>query len=465
MRTLFPKDFNWPIFIGLALLIRVSFGEMSYVSYFSVLLSLHHFILFFNSVGKILPVRYLLGLFMCIQFFIGPSLSYNGFDEYQYVVYRMRVTEGEYFSYAIPAVVSFIIGLHTFSENLLGENLNEDNIKKFVAKHSKLPYIFIILGFFTSVLSEYFSSQLAFVFYLLGSLKFIGLFMLVLGTDSIKPLPLVLVIGSIVSSSLGDGMFHDLLTWIIFVASVYAIKYRFGLNIKLLGLGIFIVMAIIIQQMKGVYRTTIGTKGGGDLETFTELYEQQSEKKDFFGFESLAPAVTRINQGFIITNIMVMVPDKEPYANGAELYQILEAAFLPRFIAPNKLQAGDRSIFLKYSGIRLRQGTSMGLSSLGDAYINFGLVGGCIFMFVLGFAYNWILKTFEKKSLKYPMLILFVPLVFYYPIRPDCELQTILGHVVKSCFLIYLMMTFWKDVFKARVASYKEMIRKPALTT
>ena len=145
---------------------------------------------------------------------------------------------------------------------------------------------------------------------------------------------------------------------------------------------------------------------------------------------------------------MYTVPSQVPFSNGEEMYQIFEAGVLPRFMAPNKLKAGDRSIFMKYSGLRIRSGTSMGLSSLGDAYINYGLTGGCIFMFLLGVFYNAILLVFYKNSQYFPVLILFTSIVFYYPIRPDCELQTILGHVLKSCFLIYLMIQFFKNTFR-----------------
>jgi len=144
---------------------------------------------------------------------------------------------------------------------------------------------------------------------------------------------------------------------------------------------------------------------------------------------------------------MTNVPEKVPFAHGAELYQLLEAAVLPRIIAQNKLNAGDKFLFTKYSGIPLSIGTSMGLSSVGDAYINFGIFGGCIFMFLLGLFYSEVLNSFKKHSKYYPTLILFVPLVFYYPIRPDCELQTILGHLIKSCFLIFLMIQIWGNRF------------------
>ncbi|CAN5690196.1 hypothetical protein BH11BAC3_BH11BAC3_39520 [soil metagenome] len=446
MKTLFGTEFNWGGFVIAAVVIRVLFVDMSWFSYFAVILSLHHFMLLFNSIGNVIPVRYLLGAFMCVQFFIGPTLAYNGLDEYQYYHYKMQIPEADYFTYAIPAVMSFIIGLHIIAGKLNGEIVDEDQIYLFVQKHSQLPYYFIGIGFVSSFIAAFFSSELAFVFYLLAGFKFIGLFLLVLGSNELKILPLVVVISSIVASSLGDGMFHDLLTWLIFIGSVFAIKYKFGFNLKLAACSIFVFLAVTIQMLKGAYRSSGDDRG---IETFSKLYEAQNEDKGIFSFEKLAPATVRINQGFIITNIMKNVPAVEPFSDGKEMYQIFEAGILPRIIAPDKLQAGDRTIFMKYSGLRIRAGTSMGLSSIGDAYLNFGITGGCIFMFMLGLLYSGILHVFYKQSIKYPLLILFTPLAFYYPIRPDCELQTILGHLFKSCFLIYVMVQFFRSSLKA----------------
>ena len=180
------------------------------------------------------------------------------------------------------------------------------------------------------------------------------------------------------------------------------------------------------------------------------LFRSENEEKGVFSFSNLAESNVRINQGFIITNIMATVPAREQYANGTELYALIEAAIMPRIFAPDKLNAGDRSIFTKYTGIPLQEGTSMGLSTLGDAYINFGLFGGALFMFILGLLYSEVLILFHKNSTLYPVLILFTALVFYYPIRPDCETQTILGHLVKSCMLVFGVIYFWRSSFISR---------------
>ena len=271
---------------------------------------------------------------------------------------------------------------------------------------------------------------------------------MILGGKRLKILPLFLVYGSIILSSLGEGMFHDLITWLIMLGAVMAIKFKPGLNLKLILSASFVFLIVIIQQVKGGYREATGKGNEAGVETFQKVYEEGQENNTIFTFQSFVISNVRINQGFIITNIMQNVPAKVPFANGDELAQLLEAAFLPRFIAPNKLNAGDRALFVKYSGIQIRKGTSMALSSIGDAYINFGIIGGGIFMFFLGLLYSEVLKGFYKLSKYYPLLLLFTPLVFYYPIRPDCELQTILGHLVKSCFLIFVIFLIWKKHFK-----------------
>ena len=447
MKTLFTPNFNWAIFILVALIIRVTFLDLPALAFIAILISLYQFALLFHSIGHFIPVRYLLGSMMCLQFFIGPALAYNGLEQYAYFMYKMRVPAVEYFSYAIPAVCSFIFGLHLFAGNLDGEAVDEERIKVFVKSNPQLPYIFIILGFSASVLSTFFSSDVGFVFYLLGSFKFIGLFLLILGSKQLKPVPMIIVIGSIISSSLGEGMFHDLLTWIIFTAAIFAIKYKFTFKTKVIGAASFILLALAIQILKGSFRKALAGGETGNVETLANVYEEQNSQKGLFNYESIASSNTRINQGWIITNIMITVPNIEPYSNGAELMQLLEAAILPRILAPDKLRAGDPEILRKYSGIRVAPGTSMALSSIGDAYINYGAWGGCIFMFIMGLMYSFILSKYKQYSRDYPVLMLFTTLSFYYPIRPDCELQTIWGHLFKSLFLIFVVIQVWKYVF------------------
>ena len=463
MDTLFKVKYNWGFYFLLLIFIKLIWIDLSWVSFVAIAITIHQFLLLFYSVGTVIPVRYLAGSFMCVQMLLGPALAYNGLDAYQRYETQMRIPEMEYMAYAIPAVTLFIVGLHITAGKLKGEVLNEIEIARFINNSGNLPYIFIGVGFLSSYISGFFGAELGFVFYLLSGFKFIGAFMIILGNKQLKTWVLVLVFGSIIASSLQTAMFHDLLTWLIMLGAVLAIKFKPNITIKAVAAFAFIVMAVIIQQVKGDYRQSAytGSGGGAGLESFQNAVEKADEGNSLFSSTSLAKSNIRINQGYIITNIMNTVPEKVPFENGKELMQILEAAFLPRIIAPNKLNAGDRTIFMKYSGLVLLPGTSMGLSSMGDAYINFGILGGCIFMFCLGLLFSEVLNGFYKYSQYYPFLLLFTPLVFYYPIRPDCELQTSLGHLVKSCFLIYMLVLFWKrDLSKVQ----SKKVIDPSLT-
>jgi hypothetical protein len=453
--TLFNVKFNWGVYLLSLIFIKMLWPDMSWWSLGALAISIQQFLLLFFSIGAIIPIRYIAGTFMCLQMLIGPTFAYNGLDQYQFIDFKMKIPEAAYFAYAIPAVLLFILGLHVTAGKLKGEIINEAEIGKFIDNSGQLPYIFIGIGFLSGYVAGSFGSELAFVFVLLGGFKYIGLFMLLLGTKQLKLWLMILVFGSIIASSLSVAMFHDLLTWLIMLGAVLAIKFKPNVTLKAIATTGFILLAVIIQQLKAEYRQTLSSQAG-NFDTFENVYQESSGS--IFDFKSLASSNVRINQGFILTNIMKTVPEQVPFENGKELMKILEAAFLPRIIAPNKLNAGDRTLFMKYSHIALRPGTSMALGAMGDAYVNFGIMGGCIFMFFLGLVFSEVLNAFYKFSKAFPFLLLFTPLVFYYPIRPDCELQTSLCHLVKSCFLIYMMLLFWKKDLSKVLRKSKDKI-------
>ncbi len=461
MNSLLGVNINWPVFFIMAFITLLIPG-ITIFSYCAILITLHQFLLLFYSIGYVNPVRYFFGSLMCLQLLLGPTFAYN----VDIAKIQMRIPQAEYFSYVIPAVIFFIIGLHISCRKLEGEVLDEEKIKAYITSNKNLPFVFIGIGFLASYISDFFSSDVAFVFYLLSGMKFIGVFMIIMGSKKLKPLSLIIVYGSVFASSLQGAMFHDLLTWLIFLGAIFAIKYKPSVYIKAIMTIAFIVLSIFIQSVKKDYRTATQEAGKSTgVETLTGVYEENETQGSFLGAKSLSKNIVRINQGYIVTNVMKTVPSVVPYSKGEELNQILIAAILPRIIAPDKLTAGNQELFTKYTGLPLRKGTSMALSSVGDAYVNFGIAGGCIFMFFLGLLYSEVLKAFYRYGKNFPVLLLFVPLVFYYPIRPDCELQTILGHLVKSCFLIFVIFLVWKKQFKVVTQSSGESIHSDTLVS
>ncbi|MES2628589.1 MAG: hypothetical protein V4616_06430 [Bacteroidota bacterium] len=419
------------------------------------------FYLFIHSMSNIvvktnteLPIRDLFGAFFCLQYLIGPALVYGVFADYQLETYKMKLTSDEYFSFTLPAILLFHIGLW-IGEGKKGLVIDLEKVQNGLARVEKWAYSFLIIGFVASLATPFFPTSLGFVFYLLGGVKYCAVFMLMLGRSKVPKTVLVLVFGGLLLSAFTQVMFHDLLTWVLFLAIFAAVRYKFAFSTKLLGLSIFIVLVLFLQLVKIFLRQEIWKN---NKEFSTEVLidvtaTASAEKKGIFSKESIAPNLVRINQGWIVTNVMTNVPRKVPHTNGDLMYMYFEAALLPRFIAPDKLRAGDPEIFIKYSGHMIDKGTSMGLSPMADGYVDFGWNGGIIFLGVYGLAYGLALRYYRRLSDKNALWLIFIPLIFIYPIRPDCETQTSFGHFVKASFLLWLLFTlFFKNAVEVNTA-------------
>lgn len=460
--SLFKVKFNWLVLFVLSVVFYAAFPQISLLSYLAIVITLQQILLLFYSLNYIIPIRYLAGSLMCVQMLVGPVFAYNGANSYQYFKYKMQVSEMEYFSYAIPACIFFIIGLHVFS-NLKGEFANKAYVEKFVADNPKIMYWFIGIGFVASFGSGIEGNLTTYFFYIISGFQFVGVFIMMLGSKILKPAPLIFVFGSVLISAFATSMFHDLITWSIFLIAVICIKYKPAVWVKAIFGVVFMLAIVVLQVVKGTYRNiaSYGSNNGG-IEAFQNVVENANEDGTLFSNKALANATVRINQGFIVTYVMRNIPAREPYANGEELYRILEAAILPRFLAPNKLRAGDNSMIEKYAGFHINYNTSMSLSALGDGYANFGAIGGCIFMLGLGGLFNAILIGFNNRGKVVPIILVFIPLVFYYPIRPDTALQTSLGHMVKVSVVLYIFSIIWEEKLKRKVSTEKIKLKEEA---
>jgi hypothetical protein len=386
-----------------------------------------------------------------LQFLLGPALAYNGMDYYTFDMYKMKVSSNEYFSFMIPVFIAFCIGFNIYCKKFQIK-LSRQNIDQWMVQNPKTPYHLIGIGFLASLISPIFPPSLTFVFYLLSSFKYVGLFSLLLSFQTLKVNLMLLIYGLILVSSFQGGMFHDLLTWIIVLCLVLAYRYKPTWQLKLAGILGFVLFAIFIQSIKQGLRAQTWY---GNKEASFELVEDvtadiNKSNGGLLSLENLGPNFVRINQGWVLASAMNHVPKNIGHAHGELLSQYLYSAIIPRFIDDSKLTAGSQEVFNKYSGHQIEKGTSIGLGLFTDAYVDFGDYGDFgagIYVFFFGLLYGYILNQFAKKSSQYPILILFVVMVFIYPIRPDCETQTALGHLIKSTILIFAMFTVFRKKF------------------
>ena len=124
-----------------------------------------------------------------------------------------------------------------------------------------------------------------------------------------------------------------------------------------------------------------------------------------------------------------------------------EAAFLPRILAPDKLMSGDKKIFNSFSGHQIDQNTTMGLGVFADGYIAYGYWGVMFFTFGLGLLFNITFRIVESWAKSSEFSVLMVMPFLNYAIRPDCELQTTINHLVKGLIVFGILVTLTKFNF------------------
>jgi hypothetical protein len=175
------------------------------------------------------------------------------------------------------------------------------------------------------------------------------------------------------------------------------------------------------------------------------IKDVNEDRDGLYNIQNLPVLAIRINQGWLVSLVMENVPSIVRHTDGKLINLYMQSAFLPRFLRKFKLMSGNQEIFTKYTGKDLNEGTVMVLGLFSDAYIDFGRYGAVIFIFIFGSFHSYILKQFFINSNKYPILILFIMISFYYSIRPDNDTQTSLAHLFKSIFLIYIGFKIFKN--------------------
>ena len=415
-------------------------------SVFGVIIFFYWFIKLIKNLNEHLPLIELLIFMYALQYLFGPALTYNGFEEY--TNYKMLIAPDTYFKYTISVFFSMIIGIRLFFDPKTFK-INMPKINVWLSYNLLIPYYLIFIGILAPLTKDFFPSSLSFIEYLLESFKMIGLFMLIVSKQKIKPILIILIYGLIFLSAFYGGMFHDLLTWLVALGMILSYRYKPKLEIKIIGIIVFVLFAIFIQSIKGGLREQIWY---GGAETNTQILtdvviENKEETGGLLSLSNIGPQITRINQGWILGNVIENVPNNVPHSYGSNIKKYLFSAVMPRILAPDKMNAGEKELFILYTGHFIDVGTSMGLGLFADAYIEFGSYGALVYVFLFGAFYGFVLNKFLKYSIEYPVLILFSILAFIYPMRPDCETQTVLGHLLKTIMLLTIIFYFNKRSF------------------
>jgi hypothetical protein len=380
----------------------------------------------------------------CLQWIVAPWLAAK--YPSRMVVYHMTLPIDEYLSYAVPATIALWVGLHLPASRILSATWALPEIEPLSKPVRRTLDAAIVIGLIVEVYSEYVPSQLAFLGYLIASLRFVGaLGWMITKTPGWMIRVLVVMLHFVATQSAGGGMFYLVVHWGGYFLLVYGFMKRWRMTMAM-ALIVGIMALGLLQTIKPTFRASlVEERPSGPVEAFTRLtsmlWERISEGHAFDPNADTGDTLVRFNQGWIIARIMTHVPAEEPYAAGQTLADAAIFTIVPRFLVPSKREGASTQLFFRFTGIKLPPNTRMGLGVIGELYANFGRLGGVLATLVYGGVMGWILLFFAVRAQKNPLWWAVAPAVLLPCVEPGFNVEDVTNHIVKGAVVF---MIVWK---------------------
>ena len=403
------------------------------------------------------------------QWIVGAKIGYNiGEVHYKYYMY---IEEDLYMSFVVPGVILFYIGL-----NLIDNQLSLSSVSIYIESNRGIVLrntrIISIVGLFSFALTKSINiPQLAFILYLSNLLIYVSIahYMYLFPQKKYRIFLVSLLFMFVLS--LQSGLFHNFIIVASFLAFfLFAEHTSFLRKMALISIGFASLYAI--QLVKSEYRAIIWESQGdvGVFSAFFTVLEQEFFPQTSFvtntldakgDLEERSDVNSRLNQGWIISKVMDNIPKNRDYFEGSTVIESIESAILPRLLFPNK-KGADQAIvnFKNMSGLQLNEGTSMGLSVIGEFYGNYGVVGGWVAMFlyglILAISIKFIISVLGYNS---PLILLWLLLFFFQVVKAETELMKVVNHLVKS-ILFFVALRFVLSLFNIELFQRSKTIGK-----
>jgi hypothetical protein len=428
-------------------------------------LSLVTVIMVLDKLGKGIVLRELMALHGCVVCLLMPLLGYLVYDHNNRLsamwVRYMPISEDRYFGLALPAMAGFIFTVCWPMNNLPatdnGKNLQDvlKKAKEILGRKPMIGIMLLIIGIGVFSVSDFLPQSLQFAFLLFFFSAFAGLLYLYFTPHVSYKTPILLLFGAfIVFHALRTGMFTIIAYMGITLFSFFFIGRKSPMWKKLIGFTVSIFLLLVIQSVKQSYRklTWSHEYEGSRALLFTSLVQQRlATSSGESTADAFFPMYYRTNQGYNVAMVMKRIPDLQPYDNGVNLATTFASALVPRVLWPDKPEAGGKFNMKYYTGYVI-EGWSTNVGPLGEAYGSFGVIGGIIYMTLMGAFVRWSYRRVFLIANRIPLMIFWIPVLFYqvtYALESD-TLQ-ILNSLFKAAFFVWILTKFapqWFGIVK-----------------
>lgn len=398
---------------------------------------------FVLELGSGIPVDSLILLVAALQWLVAPVLSYAGLAPH--AKYRMYVPEQEYLLLAVPGTVCLAVGLSLFRRRRsIRESLYAIAWAEEIARQNHyLPWALVIVGGACSILGSFAPPSLAFLFFLLSNVTYIGIIAALYSRRQERWWMLAGAGVWMLLVSTRYNVFHDLLLWTAFIGLYLAVKVRLSVVKRAVAVMAFGLLVFVIHTVKIEIRQMLLAQAatGSSIELFGTVLDETffGEERDPLDDRALASLITRLNQGWIVSRVMEQVPARRPFADGETIELAVRAAFLPRILDPGKVGAGGRALFERFTGFRLAA-ASMGLSLLGEGYGNYGTAGAALFLLAYGAFISLLLRIYWRWSTRHPIGGFWLPLMFLHAVKAETDFVVVLNYLTKGLAVTVVMV-------------------------
>ncbi|MEP7278880.1 MAG: hypothetical protein ABI813_09580 [Bacteroidota bacterium] len=374
----------------------------------------------------------------------------------------MPVPANIYFPFAMPAIAGFVFAICLpFSQKGANDEGNFiidrfKQIKGILANQGNTALYLLIWGVFCSFMAPFAPESLRFFITLFFWASFAAILYIYFSTTLPYRRPALIVFTIFIFlQAVQQGMFTVVAYMGMTIFSFVFLGKHSGMFKKLTIFTVSLFALLLIQSIKNVYRdyTWRGKKGVVESKTllFTHLIsEKLNDPSDLFTQKAMFPIYMRTNQGFNVALVMRRFPSVKKFDNGDNLLLSLGASLVPRFLWPDKPEAGGKYNMFYYTGFIIR-GWSTNVGPLGEAYGSFGPLGGIVYMFFLGLFIRWAYLKVFQVSRKMPLIIFWLPLLFFQ-VSYSAENDTlqILNSLTKGVLFIYILYKIFPSIYIPR---------------
>ncbi|MBL7698731.1 MAG: hypothetical protein JNK79_11250 [Chitinophagaceae bacterium] len=429
-------------------------GMYAEVTVILFLLCLARLILKIGNGSFFLELLHIYAAFSCL---LMPLLGYKFYNEIKTLILWVRIMPipaEQYFSFNIPAVVAMGWGFFLFR----GSSSDDRPAIQRIVRHLRIDVLAIrppvILLLTTSAIVAYFiSGFLPDSIRQLNTFLYYSLFACAFYIYFYKDFPwkwylLAGLVGFILLDAFNSGMFTIIayMSGLILILVIADRKIELYKKLAMLIVGLFLLSFIQLFKLdlRRAYKH-------GQEANVTELATKVVSSSQETELEALIyPIYQRMNQGYNIALVQKRIPQQVEFLGGEYLGLTFLSAFVPRFVWPDKPEAGGKENMRIYTGIILTT-WSTNVGPFGEAYGNFGNVGGWVYIFIFSFFIRAAYTKFLDICKNQPIFFLWLPAIFFqtfYVIETD-SLQAF-NSLIKGAVFMFLMYKLFPVLFPKR---------------